>query len=288
MGGPFKIQIRNLNTANTNGKDNFCKQRNPLMKPIFALLCFSAFLMWSCNQKPATNTANSTENLIKTEEMPTQKETPQSLTELLTEKKEGFLAKASQEKIDVYEDGVDVVAHSGILEAALKVGDVAPDFALTNALGTEVSLYEALKNGPVVLTWYRGGWCPYCNITLHYFQEMLPDFKAAGAQMMALTPELPDKSLDTKEKHNLEFEVLSDVNNAVAREYGIVFELTPAVAKYYENFGLADYNGNDSNELPLAATYVIDSDRTIQYAFLDADYRNRAEPSEVLAAVKGL
>lgn len=258
------------------------------MKPIFALIGFSICLVLSCNQKPATNTTKSTESSKSVEEMPVKEEVNQNLSDLLTEKREGFLAKAPQEKIDVYENGVEAVATSGILEAALKVGDAAPDFTLTNALGTEVGLYETLKNGPVVLTWYRGGWCPYCNITLHYLQEMLPDFKAAGAQMMALTPELPDKSLDTKEKHSLEFEVLSDVDNAIAKEYGIVFKLTPEVAKYYEGFGLADYNGNDSDELPLAATYVIAQDGTIQYAFLDADYRNRAEPSEVLAVVKGL
>lgn len=242
--------------------------------------------LWACDSKQPENTSEQALETIPEMTETTEKE--ETLSSLLNEKKEAFLAKADQEKIDVYEDGVQAVALSGILDQAISINDTAPDFALTNATGEEISLYKALENGPVVLTWYRGGWCPYCNITLHYLQEMLPDFKAAGAQMMALTPELPDKSLDTKEKNELEFEVLSDVNNEVARKYGIVFELTPEVAAYYANFGLSDYNGNDSNELPLAATYVIDQDRTVRFAFLDADYRNRAEPAQVLKVVQGL
>ena len=103
-----------------------------------------------------------------------------------------------------------------------------------------------------------------------------------GAQLIVLTPELPDKSLSTSEKHDLKFEVLSDVGNKVAKQYGIVFKLTDEVAKIYNQFfSIVDFNGDASNELPLAATYIIDQDGKIIYAFLDADYRNRAEPSEL-------
>lgn len=117
-------------------------------------------------------------------------------------------------------------------------------------------------------------------------QDMLPAFKEKGATLMALTPEVPDKSISTKEKNDLEFEVLSDLDNNVARVYGVVFELTEEVKSYYENgFGLSEYNGNDKGELPLAATYFIQLDGTISYAFLDADYRNRAEPQEILEAL---
>ena len=166
----------------------------------------------------------------------------------------------------------------------MQVGDTAPNFTLTNAEGKEVSLKDELKKGSVVLTWYRGGWCPYCNLTLHALQEELSNFKANGAVLVALTPELPDNSLTTSEKNKLEFEVLSDIDNKVAKEYGIVFKLIPEVAKSYnEAFDLKKYNGNESNELPLAATYIIGQDGKIRYAFMDADYRNRAEPSEITA-----
>jgi len=212
-----------------------------------------------------------------------------TLKSQLDEKKQAFLDKAPAEKIEAYQRGVDGLAESGLLDQALHEGDQAISFTLDNATGKAVSLQTYLNQGPVVLVWYRGGWCPYCNITLHYLQEKLPEFQALGANLIALTPELPDKSLDTQEKNQLEFEVLTDLNNEVARAYGIVFQLPEEVSELYkQSFDLEAYNGNDSDELPLAATYVIDTDGTIRYAFLDADYRNRAEPDEILVALRTL
>ncbi|WKN32825.1 peroxiredoxin-like family protein [Porifericola rhodea] len=203
--------------------------------------------------------------------------------------KEKFLQKADQNKIEAFEGGIQEVIQSGILKQALNTGDQAISFTLKNAKGQEVSLDNYLEKGPVVLTWYRGGWCPYCNLSLKHLQQYLPQFKKEGANLLALTPELPDKSLSTQEKNELEFEVLSDVNNTVARQYGLVFQLNDTVSGYYKQaFDLEVYNGNNSDELPLAATYVIDSSGKIRYAFLDADYRNRAEPEEVLKQLKQL
>lgn len=212
-----------------------------------------------------------------------------SLQSKLDARKQNWEAKASDEKKRVYGEGIDAVKTSGVLEAAKNVGDKAPDFSLTNAKQETVSLSDYLKKGPVILTWYRGGWCPYCNITLHELQMRLPEFEALGANLIALTPELPDKSLSTKEKNDLEFEVLSDVGNQVAGQYGVVFQLTPEVEEAYQNsFGLYDYNGDSTAQLPLAATYVIAQDGKIVYAFLDPDYRNRAEPDYILKALKRL
>ncbi|MBT8317684.1 MAG: AhpC/TSA family protein [Lutibacter sp.] len=211
------------------------------------------------------------------------------LDALLEVRRKASDAKSSDEKKKIYAEGIEDVKNSGILDKALNVGDKAPNFTLNNALNKPVSLYDELKNGPVVLTWYRGGWCPYCNITLHNLQDRLPDFQKEGATLMALTPEVPDKSLSTSEKHELEFTVLSDVNNVVGKEYGVVFELLSGVATIYEKgFGLSEFNGNSDNELPLAATYIIDKSGIIKYAFLDADYRKRAEPDELLKVLKNL
>lgn len=211
----------------------------------------------------------------------------QSLKSILDEKKEEFEQKADDYKKKIYKEGIEAVANSGILKNAKNVGDVAPNFILNNALEKPVALNDYLKKGKVVLTWYRGGWCPYCNLTLRQLQNELPNFKANGANLIALTPELPDKSLSTAKKHDLEFEVLSDVGNVVAKEYGIVFELIDEVAKSYnEAFDLESYNGDQSNQLPLAATYVINENGKIIYAFLDADYRNRAEPSKITEVLK--
>jgi len=211
------------------------------------------------------------------------------LDALLDVKRKEAAGKFTEEKSRIYAEGISSVADTGIIEKALNVGDKAPNFTLKNAFSKSVSLYDELKKGPVVLTWYRGGWCPYCNITLHYLQEKLPEFQKAGATLIALTPELPDNSLSTSEKNKLEFTVLSDVGNTIGKEYGVVYQLTNEVASMYEaGFGLHEKNGDNSNQLPLAATYVIDKEGIIQYAFLDVDYRERAEVSEILAALSKL
>ncbi len=230
----------------------------------------------------------------KTEENNMEIETQQTeeyipLQKALDEKKSNFELNADEDKKKDYAAGIQAIVDAGVLEKAMNEGDKAPNFTLKNAKGESVALYDELKNGPVVLIWYRGGWCPYCNLTLKRLQDELPNFKKYDASLLALTPELPDSSLSTVEKNALSFQVLSDIGNEVAKEYGVVFELTDAVAKrYQEGFNLYGYNGDKSNTLPLAATYVINKDGKIVYAFLDADYRNRAEPKDILNALKSL
>ncbi|MFW2377637.1 MAG: peroxiredoxin-like family protein, partial [Cellulophaga baltica] len=191
------------------------------------------------------------------------------------------------DKKQKYAEGIAAVVETNIVGNALQVGETAINFTLPNALGKKITLYDELENGPVILMWYRGGWCPYCNMQLHYMQEMLPEFKKLGASLIAITPETPDNSISTKEKNDLEFEVLSDLDNKVGYEYKLVFKLTEDVKEIYENgFELSKFNGNDKGELPLAATYIIGQNKVIQYAFLDADYRNRAEPQDLLEHLK--
>lgn len=210
-----------------------------------------------------------------------------SLKAQLEDKKANFELKTDSTKKRIYNEGLISVVNSGVTSKAKQVGDVAPNFTLNNALGKPVNLQDYLKKGAVVLTWYRGGWCPYCNLTLQQLQQELPNFNANGASLIALTPELPDKSISTTEIHNLKFEVLSDVGNKIAKQYGIVFKLTDDVAKsYHKSFDMNSYNGDKSNELPLAATYIISKEGKIIYAFLDADYRNRAEPAEITEFLK--
>lgn len=216
--------------------------------------------------------------------------TNQTLSEQLLAFQAEFEGKVPAEVKATMAEATQALAASGLVEQVLAVGATAPDFELPNATGKMVRLSELLKQGPVVINFYRGEWCPYCNLELRAFQLRQAEFETAGAQLVAISPELPDHSLSVTEKHELVYPVLSDVGNAVARQFGLVFVLAEALQPIYLNFGLdiPANNGDDSYELPLPATFVIDRDRTIRYSFADADYTQRAEPSEVLAAVQGL
>ncbi|MEO0513320.1 MAG: peroxiredoxin-like family protein [Planctomycetota bacterium] len=212
-----------------------------------------------------------------------------TLAEDIAEYRAGFVKKAPQELQALFQERIDDLGASGVLGGAKNVGDTAPDFELPNAAGELVRLSDLLKDGPVILNWYRGGWCPYCNLTLRAYQSRLDDIAAAGGTFVAVSPELPDNSLSTKQKNELAYPVLTDAGNHTARSYGLVFQLQDDLATIYNDaFDLNAHNGDATNELPLAATYVIATDGTIRYAFLSSDYRERAEPSEAIAALKGL
>lgn len=201
--------------------------------------------------------------------------------------KASFQLKAKPETVALYDDGIRQVAESDVLRTALKRGATAPDFTLADAKGQTVNLASMLKQGPVVLTWYRGGWCPYCNVQLKAYQDILPELKASGAQLVALSPELPDNSLSTAEKDKLTFSVVTDKGNATARSYGLAYRLPESlVIAFKGRLDLPKINGDESWTLPLAATYVVAPDGKISYAFVSADYTKRAEPADVLAAVR--
>jgi peroxiredoxin len=167
-------------------------------------------------------------------------------------------------------------------------GDRAPEFVLENASGRMIRLDELLARGPVVLTFYRGAWCPYCNTQLRSLQQALPELEALGASLVAVSPQLPDGSLELIDKHALTFEVLSDSKSRVASEYGIVFALTPADRALFLEVGndLAEANSDDSWVLPAPATFVIDGEGAIQHARVDADFTNRTEIDEILGALR--
>jgi len=182
------------------------------------------------------------------------------------------------------------LAASGIAQRAIKAGDRAPDFRLPDARGGHVRLRDLLAKGPVVVCFYRGGWCPYCNLELHALQNALPEIQQLGAQLVAISPQTPDESLSTAEKNELAFAVLSDAGSATAKAYGIAFDLADELRPIYARFGhaLPDKNGDDSWVLPIPATYVLDTNGVIVLAFVDVDYRNRLEPAEIVAALEAL
>jgi peroxiredoxin len=195
-----------------------------------------------------------------------------------------------RETLQTMIQATQLLKEQGIENNALGKGDRALDFTLPNVHGEDVNLRKQLESGPVILNVYRGGWCPYCNLELNALKQVLPEIAALGAQLIALAPQLPDRSMDTVEKHQLQFEVLSDVGNVVSRKYGLVFTLPESLRPIYEKFNLdiAGYNGDDSFELPMPATYIIAQNGDIVHAFVDADYTARMEPSEIIEVLESL
>ncbi|MBO0873396.1 MAG: AhpC/TSA family protein [Pseudonocardia sp.] len=182
------------------------------------------------------------------------------------------------------------LAESGMADDALGVGARAPGFTLPSATGREVTLDALLAEGPVVLTFYRGAWCPYCNLALHALQEHVESITERGARLVAVSPQVPDESLSLTEKHGLAFDVLSDIGSDVAKQYGIAFDLSDELGALYDTLGfdLRRVNAGHARTLPLPATYVIDRDGTVRWAFVETDYALRAEPSDILAALDAL
>ena len=173
---------------------------------------------------------------------------------------------------------------------ALKAGDRFPSVTLTDQLGRHVDLAALTAEGPLVVTFYRGGWCPYCNLELRAYQKALPDIERLGARLIAVTPETPDNALSTAEKNDLAFTVLSDGRGRLADALGIRFELSDAVKAYFVKAGhdLPARNGDDRWSLPMPATYVVEKGGRIALASVDPDYRRRLEPTAALAALAAL
>jgi peroxiredoxin len=202
----------------------------------------------------------------------------QMATQAPSELLEGFAAAA--ERLDA----VDFASR------APKVGELAPEFTLPDQRGDQISLGELLRDGPLVLIFYRGEWCPYCNLQLRTFQAHLEQLVARGAQLVAVSPQTPDHSLSMVEKNSLGFRVLSDVGADVIDRYGLRYEIDEQTRALMEAVGndIGEHNGPGGWTLPAASTFVIDRDGVVRYAHVRGDWRERAEPADVLAVLDGL
>lgn len=175
--------------------------------------------------------------------------------------------------------------------AAIAIGQRAPDFELPDARGEAVSLSGLRAKGPVVVTFYRGSWCPYCNLQLRALQARLTDIRALGADLVAISPQKPDESLTQTERDALEFTVLSDQDARVAAQYGVAWEVPKLILEHMRkdrNLDLAEINNGNGSVLPIPATFVLGPDGVVAWRYVDVDYRTRAEPEDVVAALRSV
>jgi peroxiredoxin len=213
-----------------------------------------------------------------------------TLKKQLAEYRAGWFKRVPAERQAIMERHIAEL-RDGLAKMALKAGDRAPAIVLGNAKGETVDVGALLKKGPVIVTFYRGGWCPYCNLELRAFQQVLPEIKSAGASLVAISPEKPDDTLSTTEKNALSFEVLSDIGQKVGRAFGLVYNFSDELKSAYQEFGLDIPAKNGAAEewaLPISATYVIDRGGAIIYAYTDADYRDRADPADIVKLMKSI
>ncbi|MCU1489169.1 MAG: alkyl hydroperoxide reductase/Thiol specific antioxidant/Mal allergen [Acidimicrobiaceae bacterium] len=195
------------------------------------------------------------------------------------------------EVVAVFDRSIRDLLEQGVPAGAVAVGDVLEPFTLSDATNEPVNLDQLVETGPAVIVFYRGGWCPYCNLALRTYQsELLSELTAFGARLVAISPQTPDQSLSTAEKIGLEFTVLSDPSNRVARSIGIVFQQADDVLDAQRKLGLdlAKVNAEGSTELPRPTVLVVDSDRTVRFVDVQPDYTARTEVADILAALADL
>lgn len=176
-------------------------------------------------------------------------------------------------------------------DKAIKIGEKAPNFELPNALGAPISLSNLLIEGPLVITFYRGSWCPYCNLQLRALQGKLPEIQKLGATLVAISPEVPDASMTKNEISKMEFVVLSDQDANVASQYGVAWEVPEFLLEHMRidrNLDLKKINNGNSSILPIPATFVLGIDGIIRWSYVNVDYRTRSEPEEIIEALKNL
>ena len=195
------------------------------------------------------------------------------------------------EVVDVFERDAAHLVEQGIPADAVKAGDQVEPFTLEDATGTPVSLDDLVAAGPAVIVFYRGGWCPYCNVALRTYQrELLPELHAFGARLVAISPQSPDQSLSTAEKAELAFTVLSDPGSRVAQSIGIAFQQADDVLAAQRQLGLdlTQVNAEGATQLPRPTVLIVDQNRTVRFADVQPDYTARTEVADIITALSEL
>ena len=194
------------------------------------------------------------------------------------------------EVVEVFDRSVKQMREQGVPSGVVAVGDTLESFTLEDAAGAPVTLQELVATGPAVIVFYRGGWCPYCNLALRtYQQELLPALAAFEARLIAISPQTPDQSLSTAERSRLDFTVLSDPGSRLARRIGVAFQQAGEVLDAQRRLGLdlASVNAEASTELPMPTVLIVDADRRVRFVDVQPDYTARTEVADILDALAG-
>ncbi|GLR86860.1 peroxiredoxin-like family protein [Bradyrhizobium iriomotense] len=201
-----------------------------------------------------------------------------------------FPLKPTKEALATMHRATAELIASGQAQRAKKAGDVAPEFTPRDPDGKSVSSRDLLAKGPLVLSFYRGVWCPYCNLELQALQEVLPEIAARGASLVAISPQTAPNSRKSQRDNKLSFPILSDVRSEVAEAFGIRFALPADLVALYKAFknDLPTFNDDPSWVLPMPARYVIGRDGVIAYAEVNPDYTHRPDPSDLLPVLDRL
>jgi len=212
-----------------------------------------------------------------------------TLKEQIGKLQEEVMAQMPKDVLDTLLKALDDMAAANLTKDAIGNNQVLPNGSLLNLDGKAQKI-EDIIDTPTVISFYRGSWCPYCNLELKALQDILPQIKEKGARLIAISPEKPDSSLSFKEKLDLDFDVFTDTNNDYARELGLVFKLEDHIDKIYKEFGfdLEKFNDITTQELPFPATIIVDKTGKITYSFVSENYTLRSEPTEILSELDKL
>lgn len=201
-----------------------------------------------------------------------------------------FLETAPKEVSSVITDAVGNFKNTYDPARAIQPGNAFPKFQLSDATGNKVTLDDLLAKGPILVSFYRGEWCPFCNLELRALQNHLDEFRKSGVTLVAVSPELPDQSMSTSEKLSLKFPVLSDVDNQLAKQLGLLFPQPESMRIVFNTFGV-DWNqryGNDHLEIPVPATFLVDKKGTVRNSFVNPEYQHRLDPETALQWIEQL
>lgn len=197
---------------------------------------------------------------------------------------------------EIYPSEVIEVIAEAIIAAnpevkGLAIGEKAPNFVLKNTNGEDVDLYKILENNPVVLSFFRGEWCPFCSLEVKALQDALPEISAYGAVILTIHPQKIETSFRLKHKHQVTYQILNDPMQEVLEKYNVKFELPDSIQKVHMEFfnlDVSKMNENGELTLPVPATFIIDRDKTIRSRFFSHDYTTRMDPNDILKALRNM